>query len=283
MEKALRDIQGLKQQGLYPLIPRAVQVSGQVHRTNILGHDPHYRHLPPLWEESQREVQAAATKPEDVFAKERELHDAYSDYVGLVMKHALQRYGINNETLNFQWGNRTVTLIQQGDEWHLNCSNGSYLQLVPWVNYFSLPERTSLSANRVICWTGLDERRQLQCHTSRLGAVPISPLDLYVVERMGCVLDEWLMQQRLNDYSGMKVKDVNEFVFCPVCQKNGQVTEQADGFAASCNECSTKWYLTRQSYQQILEEGSGFQQVGRRNLEFSIRPPTAKPHSQPRR
>jgi hypothetical protein len=272
LEKALRDMQGLKQQGLYPLIPRAVQVSGQVHRTNILGHDPHYRHLPPLWEESQREVQATASKPKDVFAKECELHDAYSDYVGLVMKHALQRYGIDNETLSFQWGNRTVTLIQQGDEWHLNSSDGSNLQLVPWVNYFSLPELTSLPANRVICWTGLDERRQLQCHTSRSGAVPISPLDLYVVERMGYMLDKWLMEQLLNEYK----TDIAHFRHCPVCQSLGDVKPQENGFAASCGECGTKWYLNNQGYRQIIEENADFQQVGRRNLDFSIPPPNIK-------
>ena len=267
LEKALRDIQGLKQQGLYPLIPRAVQISGQVHRTNILGHDPHYRHLPPLWEESQREIQAAAIKPEDVFAKERELHDAYRDYVGLVMKHALQRYGIDNETLNFQWGGQTVTLMPQGDEWHLSCTNGATLQLVSWVHYFSLPELTSLSADRIVCWSGLDERKQLQRYTSVVGTVPISPLDLYVVERMGYLLDKWLMQQRLNEYIGMKV---NTFIHCPVCQAAGQVTGQADGFSASCNECGTKWYLNNQGYRQIMEEYTNFQQVGRRNLELTI-------------
>ena len=270
LEKELRDIQGLKKQGLYPLIPCTVQVSGQVHRTNILEHDPHYRHLPPLWEESQREAQKAATKPEDIFAKERELHDAYSDYVGLVMKHALQRYGIDSETLRFQILNQMVMLTQRGDEWHLSCTNGATLQLVPWVHYFSLPKLTSLSVTRVICWPGLVERKQLQSYTFASGGVTISPLDLYVVERMGYLLDEWLMRQQLNEYIGMNVKDVNMFVHCPVCQAAGQITEQADGFAASCkkNDCGTKWYLTRQSYRQILEENADFQRTGRRNINF---------------
>lgn len=279
LEKALRDIQGLKQQGLYPLIPRAVQISGQVHRTNILGHDPHYRHLPPLWEKSQREIQAAATKPEDVFAKERELHNAYSDYVGLVIKYALQRYGIDNETLRFQSGSQTITLTQKGDEWHLTHTDGSVLELVPWVHYFTLPEFTSLPVNRVICWAGLDERKQLHSYTSRSGTVPISPLDLYVVERMGYVLDEWLMRQQLNDYNRMKVKDVNAFVLCPICQKNGQVTEQADGFAASCHACDTTWHLTPQGYQQILKKDGDFQQIGRRNIKLVFKPqPNTKPN-----
>ena len=282
LEKALRDIQGLKQQGLYPLIPRAAQVSGQIHRTNILGHDPHYRHLPPLWEESQREIQAVAIKPEDIFAKERELHDAYSDYIGLVIKHALQRYGMNDETLSFQWGNLTITLSQRGDEWHLTCTDGPALQLVPWVHYFSLPKPPSLpDDNRIICWPGLDERKQLQFHTSIAGAVSISPLDLYVVERMGYLLDEWLIQQQLNDDTGMKVKDENTFVLCPVCQTVGQITAQADGFAASCekNDCGAKWYLTRQSYRQILEENANFQRVGRRNIHFNILRKTPKSES----
>lgn len=287
LEKALQDIQGLKQQGLYSLIPRAVQVSGQVHRTNILGHDPHYRHLPPLWEESQREIQAAAIKPEDVFARERDLHNAYSDYVGLVIKHALQRYDINHETLSFEWDSQAVTLTQKGDEWHLTCTNGSNLQLVPWVYYFPLPEFVSLPANRLICWVGLDERKQLQRPVTSSGAVPISPLDLYVVERMGYVLDQWLIQQRLNDYNKMKVKDLNTFILCPVCQTAGQVTEQSDGFAASCkkDDCGTKWYLHREGYQQTLEKNADFQQIGRRNisLDFAVSQPNIKPNPLPNR
>lgn len=266
LEKALRDIQGLKQQGLYALIPRAVQVNGQVHRTNILGHDPHYRHLPPLWEESQREIQAAATKPEDVFAKERELHDAYSDYVGLVMKHALQRYGINNETLRFQHGNQTVTLIQQVDEWHLSCTSGSTLQLVPWVHYFSLPELSHLTTNRIICWPGLDVRKYLQSYSPLSRAVPISPLDLYVVERMGYLLDEWLIKQVVIQPSKKPVN--HTFATCPVCQTDSAFRQQANGFAAACNECETKWYLNNLGYRQVLVEGADFQQVGRRNINF---------------
>lgn len=46
----LRAIRGLKQRGLYALVPAASVVPAQIHRTNILNHDPHYRHLPPLWE-----------------------------------------------------------------------------------------------------------------------------------------------------------------------------------------------------------------------------------------
>ncbi|TOM81507.1 hypothetical protein CGH68_24385, partial [Vibrio parahaemolyticus] len=42
-------VQSLKQTGLYSRIDRNKQLSGALHRTNILSHDPHYRHLAILW------------------------------------------------------------------------------------------------------------------------------------------------------------------------------------------------------------------------------------------
>ena len=50
IEKQLHQIRSLKQRGLYRLIPMAGFVPTQVHRTNVLSHDSHYRHLPILWD-----------------------------------------------------------------------------------------------------------------------------------------------------------------------------------------------------------------------------------------
>ena len=50
----LQSITSLRQSGLYLMIPRHAQVGAALHRTNILNHDAHYRHLAILWDELNR-------------------------------------------------------------------------------------------------------------------------------------------------------------------------------------------------------------------------------------
>ncbi|MEW3697603.1 hypothetical protein QOZ28_31225, partial [Pseudomonas aeruginosa] len=50
LQRLHRTISGLQQSGLYLLVSRQAQVTGALHLTNILSHDPHYRHLAILWD-----------------------------------------------------------------------------------------------------------------------------------------------------------------------------------------------------------------------------------------
>jgi hypothetical protein len=65
LESQLRAVRGLKQRGLYSLVPAASVVPAQIHRTNILNHDPHYRHLPPLWEKLKDDREERLLPPEE--------------------------------------------------------------------------------------------------------------------------------------------------------------------------------------------------------------------------
>ena len=94
LESQLRVIRGLKQRGLYSLVPPASVVPAQVHRTNILNHDPHYRHLPPLWEKLKDDREDRLLPPEERLARQLQLQLAYVSYVGLVIRRALERYGL---------------------------------------------------------------------------------------------------------------------------------------------------------------------------------------------
>ncbi len=120
IEAQLRAIRGLKQRGLYPLVPAASVVPAQVHRTNILNHDPHYRHLPPLWESLKDEREERQMRPEERLAKHQQLHLAYRDYVGLVLRRALERYGLQGgqgDRLEFGWAGITFSVRQDGQDW----------------------------------------------------------------------------------------------------------------------------------------------------------------------
>lgn len=199
IESQLRAIRGLKQRGLYPLVPAASVVPAQIHRTNILNHDPHYRHLPPLWESLKDEREERQMKPEERLAKHHQLNHAYRDYVGLVLRRALERYGLQSgqgDRLEFGWAGMMFSVSRDGHDWVIGNPHGKSLRLIP-IAWFgkSIEEAEHPNPSRVICWPGRSDSV-----SSGRGLV-ISPLDLYVVERMGRSIDEWMLSQLLEGYS----------------------------------------------------------------------------------
>lgn len=193
----LRQISGLKQQGLYTLIPQSVRVSGQIYLTNILKHDAHYRHLPHMWDSLKLEAKKAL-KPQEVFSRNKELHLAYSNYVGLVIQRALEGNKLNGEWNAFSWGGVDITIDNIQDDWYLKSSDGSTLRLIPWLFYTSAESHT-LAADNIICWPDTQDERQADSVLFQ-NCLAITPFDLYVVERMAEVINKWLMKLLLKDY-----------------------------------------------------------------------------------
>lgn len=197
LESQLRAIRGLKQRGLYSLVPPASVVPSQVHRTNILNHDPHYRHLPPLWEKLKDDREDRLLPPEERLARQLELQLAYVSYVGLVVKRALERYGLCSEKGNlvFRWAGRSFEFQRDEHDWVITPFEGSTLRIVP-IAWFgaSINSSESLGASRILCWPGTPNSVASQ------QSLPVSPLDLYVVEKVGKLIDEWLLRQLLQGH-----------------------------------------------------------------------------------
>ena len=192
----LRQICGLKQRGLYNLIPINANVPEQVHRTNILNHDPHYRHIPPLWEKICDCKENQQLTPKQHFERQKELHLAYSAYVGLVIRRALERYNLSEQKDNFSfnWATQKIVLQQEQYDWLLNSENGKSLKIVPIAWYGQFTENSADITN-IICYPGVSNINNESQNIS------ISPLDLYVVERMGSLIDEWLIKQLVTSYA----------------------------------------------------------------------------------
>lgn len=201
LESQLRAVRGLKQRGLYSLVPATSVVPDQVHRTNILNHDPHYRHLPPLWEKLKDDREERSLPPEVRLARHQQLQHAYVDYVGLVIRRALERYGLRNEDGNFvfDWAGRHFVVKRDAHDWVVTHSGGSSLRVVP-IAWFgaSIESSESLEPGRVVCWPGAS------ISVASPQYLPVSPLDLYVVERMGQLIDEWMLRQLLKSH-GRKI------------------------------------------------------------------------------
>lgn len=197
LEFLLRQIRGLKQQGVYTLIPQETRVSGQVYRTNVFNHDAHYRHLPLLWDHLAKEAEKKLS-PEETFCRNRELHQAYTRYVGLVIRRALEAKKLDGSWDNFNWGGTKIEVREAQDDWVVESSCGNKLRLVSWLHYGSAPPYLHIP-NTIVCWPDIPDER-LEKSVLPESNLPITPFDLYVVERMGEVIDKWLVHLLLKGY-----------------------------------------------------------------------------------
>jgi hypothetical protein len=201
LESQLRAIRGLKQRGLYSLVPPASVVPAQIHRTNILNHDPHYRHLPRLWEKLKDDREERLLPPEERLARQLELQLAYVSYVGLVVKRALERYGVRrvDGNLVFSWAGRKFEFQRDVHDWVVTSNEGSTLRIVP-IAWFgsSITCSDRLKPGRIVCWPGTPNS------VASPQTLPVSPLDLYVVEKVGKLIDEWMLR-RLLEVHGRKL------------------------------------------------------------------------------
>ncbi|MCR9423742.1 hypothetical protein [Vibrio sp. RM-69-4] len=205
LQHLLKKIRNLKLSGLYLLVNRAKQISGTLYRTNILSHDPHYRHLAFLWENLEKTVLRSKMSPDEQFKDNQFLSDAYSRYTGLVLKHALFPYMGGQDECS--WAGRTLRLQRDGLEWQLLSlsSDGSYpgeilLTIIPWISYLSLSEeQIPLSKDQYIAWPSIGESFH-QCAYQK-NFINLSPSDMYCVERFGLLIDQTLYQKVLSSFS----------------------------------------------------------------------------------
>lgn len=232
LEKMLRSIRSLKSRGLYAAIPSSVALPRQVRLTNILLHDPHYRHLVVLWNLLDREERSNHSTPQDRFAEQQQLQADYAQYVGLVIQHAIDCTGYTalagppnaGDVQTFNCAGQQIKLRREGDDWVLSrpcpprpsaSHQGKGHRRSRAISFTEQPDapdelrfiatawfgrtpdpNSAASPGRIICWPGSPDDGA----TAAVGRLPLSPLDLYVVERVGQVIDTWLLAPLLKGY-----------------------------------------------------------------------------------
>lgn len=201
LEALHKTIRGLQQSGLYMLVDRNAQVESSLHRTNILNHDPHYRHVATLWELLGRNQAGIRVTAEDRFKRNQYLAQAYSRYAGLVLRRGLQPY-LNGKD-EAEWAGRYLKLCQNGLEWELISTTASsadeevLLTIVPWLT-FGEPLKLELPENRFVAWPALDFELPSDAYTEQW--VPLSPSDMYCEERIGLIVDQILQGVLLKNF-----------------------------------------------------------------------------------
>lgn len=224
----LKSITSLRQSGLYLMIPRYAQVGAALHRTNILNHDAHYRHLAILWDELNRLQQTSQLSPIQCFEQQQVLANHYSRYAGLVLQHALADNaqaclspvtsaqcgtGFDETVVDYEWAGQTLRLQQQGFDWKLSLLPTEYkpsskpieqtlLEFTPWFGFSPIPDlSTKLAGNRIILWPSIDSISNQQAEGKQTGWYALSPLDLYCVERLGWLVDKVLNEELTRQYA----------------------------------------------------------------------------------
>lgn len=196
-----KTIRGLQQSGLYMLVDRNAQVESGLHRTNILNHDPHYRHVATLWELLGRSQAGIRVTAEDRFKRNQYLAQAYSRYAGLVLRRSLQPY-LNGKD-EAEWAGRYLKLRQNGLEWELvsnrvgSADEQVLLTVVPWFTFGERLEQ-ELPKNRFIAWPSLGSERPEDAYLGQW--IPLSPSDMYCEERFGLLVDQTLQGILLNNF-----------------------------------------------------------------------------------
>lgn len=201
LQRLYKSIRGLQQSGLYTLIDRSAQVSSGLHRTNILSHDPDYRHVAALWESLGRSLAGEKVTAAERFKRNRYLAEAYSRYAGLLLRRALHPYLAGKS--QGDWAGRSLSLRQQGLEWQLVSTGATpaeeliLLTVVPWLTQ-GVPSQQVLPANRFIAWPALGQELPQEAFAEQW--IPLSPSDMYCEERFGLLVDRALQRQLLEKY-----------------------------------------------------------------------------------
>ena len=201
----LTHVRELKQGNLYSQIPRGAQVPDSMQRTNLLMYDQHYRHLPRLWDsivasQATREPTAA-----EIARQRLRLQSDYSLYVGVVLTRALQKHNVAVGKGIKQGGEAGLESV--GLDWILTHRSGRVLRIIP-VACWSSDLRDacgSVPLGTLICCpestaAAADARRPLPISAA------VSPLDLYVVERLGLVVDQWFARCSARSYGQVIAK-----------------------------------------------------------------------------
>jgi hypothetical protein len=195
----LKSLRGLRQSGLYRQIGRERQVGQILHRTNILMHDQHYRHVSVLWDALRQTIQATHQSPAERLHTSQQREADYSDYVGLVLRHALCRYGLEHDN-EAPWAGHVLSLRRDGLNWEVHLDGERKLALVPWAYPDALPIDIQLPAGFQLCWPGIELNDTLDQPVTG-PALRLSPMDVYVVEHMGHLVDRVLTAALLDDYA----------------------------------------------------------------------------------
>lgn len=191
-------------------IPAMQQVPLSLRSTNILQHDPHYRHLRPLWLLAHSSLLQQARSPQDWLNDQRQRAQRYSAYAGLLIRHALHASKMvdpRGDGASWRFGPSTLTLRDERGDWILQLRTGTgpveQLAVVPAWRGCRDWEGQKLDRCVLFCHPGETEVDESETGSDSV----LNPLQFYGVERVRQAVERWLLVQLLTQYP-FQVKNI---------------------------------------------------------------------------
>ncbi|MGL5486491.1 MAG: hypothetical protein ACRDC6_09400 [Shewanella sp.] len=208
----LREVRGLRQSKLYQAIPRNVNIGGQLRITNVLAHDQHYRHLVRLWDCWVKTRERTELELDEKIRLAQRRSKLYSDYVELVVYHALDAIGLAP-----MYSSKELVVEKEGLNVVLRSQHAT-LTITPIFSDLhgaSLPAKAhnSHSVQRLLvsplapAKSGGRRPEEFSCPTFQytIETVTASPLELFSVENLAMALQRWYAKGLVNRY-GQKIE-----------------------------------------------------------------------------
>lgn len=199
----LGKVMQLQRSTVVQAIPAMQQVPLSLRSTNILQHDPHYRHLRPLWLLAHSSLLQQARSPQDWLNNQRQQAQSYSAYAGLLVRHALHACKLvapQGDGASWRFGLSTLTLRGERGDWilQLRTDTGSVEQLtvIPAWRGCRDWEGQKLDHCVLFCHPG-----ETEFDDSATGSDSVlNPLQFYGVERVRQAVERWLLLPLLTRY-----------------------------------------------------------------------------------
>ena len=262
VKKALEELQvllGRVRQLLCSEVARSVPVTRRIplalRDTNILRHDPHYRHLRPLWLQAHAADPSGEMSPLEHFERERERGRQHGRYVGLLLQHALAAIRLlePGDPNCWQFGPWSLSMEEAGDDWVLHLDQGiagkPALVFVPAARGHRYWAQGKPDRYVVFCMP--EQTRATEDEAG--GDSVLNPMEFYGVERVRQAVETWLLCQ-LNRCWPFAVEPVPKaLVHAVVDAANGAVEAQGRGLRVLAPVAAP----VARKLDTLLQEGHG--------------------------
>lgn len=211
-ENMLERIKGLQSFGLYLLIPPALrQIPDHLHKTNILAHDQHYRHIGLLWTELHVQRQRLPTAYEKLEQLQL-FQENYNQYVLLLLLHAFQKlkFEVKKTASNHYQCIRgiqciSISLSPDTSNWNIICEkNFNHELTVVGISSRLTEDLINHMGNCIAVYLYNSDDIENEIYTKQ--CIWGSPYNFEAIEQLIILLVKWLYKPSLVQY-GKKVND----------------------------------------------------------------------------
>jgi hypothetical protein len=205
LKKMLGKVRQLKQSALYGAVPSTRKIPIALRNTNILQHDPHYRHLRATWLLAHSNLALEVESPQKKYEIARDKGDRYAKYVELLLRHALAASVIftwDDAGRGATFGPWRLSLTSEHGDCFLELSkNGQQIALFGFVaGWRGSMDWAQQREDLYVFFSHPDLSVESVDAAEPGGDSVLHPLQFYAVERVRFAVEQWLLKHLLGGY-----------------------------------------------------------------------------------